>query len=675
MRSFLALAGCAFLAAACSGTSNGNNGLGNVGGSQIGTTGAGDGGTRVGPSDGGMTCPDGQKPCGGRCTDPDVDPLNCGGCAGTDAGAGQACLPGEICSGGECSETCAPGYTTCTPDAGPDGGFDASFLDAGEDAGLVYTGPYCANLLRDTNNCGACGEPCPPGQRCDGTGKCAADAVDAGIAPVANIVLYGQPANPFLGVNYHASYNVNTVNTFTFQAVDSTGKVGVPDIAVRFSAGQSNPVDSQILVTSGTTNSNGLVTTQVESGQKAGPIAVIATIVLPDGTSLSATGNSAVIGTQPSVSHSGISCSPVNLPAYTDGQEPCGTNSSVSSQTTCTVTLADRFGNAIQVPVPVQFFSEAGNWQNASVSTPAYGASGATPGQATNALQVSGGPLPQDVDPLPADGLLAAEPYYSGICAGGPRTFNPRDGLVNVIAVFQGEEPFEDLTGSGYWEPNDPFVDLPQPFVDNDDSSQYKPGDICPGLSNGSCAGPNHIWDGSANVWVQTHILYSGDPIFTGWTPDAGVIVPVNGPLQGTVTWSDENLNTSACGGGTSCETSYAVTLASGTTNVQVQFPANGLPASPGDTLGMIVTQVEDCDAGYVLLDGGQHPNPVCSYRTVVHGFSGGFTGTYNASEAGSACSGQTGGPCADTVCLEAPAHFGSDQPPLHPTQACFVAE
>ncbi len=38
-------------------------------------------------------------------------------------------------------------------------------------------GAYCANLAHDSSNCGACGQACPAGEVCNGTGVCAASCV------------------------------------------------------------------------------------------------------------------------------------------------------------------------------------------------------------------------------------------------------------------------------------------------------------------------------------------------------------------------------------------------------------------------------------------------------------------------------------------------------------------
>lgn len=87
--------------------------------------------------DGGLACVGGTISCGDKCIAPELDPKNCGGC-------GKQCAAGEMCSAGMCATYCQTGYMPCSG-GGADGG---------------PSGPYCANLNSDPNNCGACGNVC-----------------------------------------------------------------------------------------------------------------------------------------------------------------------------------------------------------------------------------------------------------------------------------------------------------------------------------------------------------------------------------------------------------------------------------------------------------------------------------------------------------------------------------
>jgi hypothetical protein len=87
---------------------------------------------------GSRACPAGQSCCGGACVDPQSSTAHCGACGTvcTAANATPACLNGT-CGVGRCD----PGFASCDGD-GANG---------------------CeANTLRDTTNCGGCGQRCAP---------------------------------------------------------------------------------------------------------------------------------------------------------------------------------------------------------------------------------------------------------------------------------------------------------------------------------------------------------------------------------------------------------------------------------------------------------------------------------------------------------------------------------
>ena len=92
---------------------------------------------------GGPVCVGVEQCCQTGCTDIDTDPNNCGGC-------GQRCPPGATCAGGR-----ARGPASCN--GGP--------VCVGVEQ-CCKTG--CANIDTDPNNCGQCGNPCPPGDTCVG---------------------------------------------------------------------------------------------------------------------------------------------------------------------------------------------------------------------------------------------------------------------------------------------------------------------------------------------------------------------------------------------------------------------------------------------------------------------------------------------------------------------------
>ena len=88
-------------------------------------------------------CPAGQENCNGQCVDLKNETQNCGSC-------GNQCRTGEICEGGACMRTSGIAAVAVT----------------GCPTGEIYCNGRCADLSSDTQNCGLCGNRCPPGSAC-----------------------------------------------------------------------------------------------------------------------------------------------------------------------------------------------------------------------------------------------------------------------------------------------------------------------------------------------------------------------------------------------------------------------------------------------------------------------------------------------------------------------------
>jgi len=215
--------------------------------------------------------------------------------------------------------------------------------------------------------------------------------------------------------------------------------------------------------------------------------------------------SSPIVGAKVSGRNVSIECSPRNVPALVDTD--C-IRSRVDTPFKCTVTLGDRFSNAVGVATTVKYQSEAG----------IVGSPPATPmfpspdlGKATGTIGTVGGVLPLDVFPLSGEYSL---PFDDACHPVGPTpVHNPRDGIVSVIAMMTGEEGFIDKNGDGTYNAGEPFIDLAEPFVDANDNGVQDSGEFFADLNNDTRWNPaNGLWDASTTLWTETRVVYTGKP-------------------------------------------------------------------------------------------------------------------------------------------------------------------
>jgi hypothetical protein len=256
--------------------------------------------------------------------------------------------------------------------------------------------------------------------------------------------------------------------------------------------------------TVGAADSTGVAQGWVYSGTVAGTLQLTASataagasfgVQLPDIT---------VVGAKASGTNFSVVCSPRNLPAL--AETDCAI-SLVDAPFTCEAVLKDRFNNVLGRQTQVIFVSEA-SAVGQVVDTPQYtGEPVAGLGLAVQTFQTLGNGLPFDVDP----NTTINEPFVvHGRDGCGTRTHNPRDGVVTILAVADGEEAFFDANGNGTFDAGEPFVDLGEPFVDQDDDGIWTPGEWFLDLDgNGSWTGPNGTWDANTKIWTQTFVLYT----------------------------------------------------------------------------------------------------------------------------------------------------------------------
>jgi hypothetical protein len=116
----------------------------------------------------------------------------------------------------------------------------------------------------------------------------------------------------------------------------------------------------------------------------------------------------------------------------------------------------------------------------------------------------SGTSTPLDVSP---DTLLGEPSYYDK----NGKQRNPRDGLVTLVAIVQGEEAFTDTNGNGQYDDGEAFVDSAEPWVDSNDNDKWDSGEKYIDVNgNGRWDSANGKWDSSTKIMAIFKILWTG---------------------------------------------------------------------------------------------------------------------------------------------------------------------
>jgi hypothetical protein len=302
----------------------------------------------------------------------------------------------------------------------------------------------------------------------------------------------------------------------------------------------------QVPISSGTGTASGLATAYLHSGDVAGTLAVTVSATAGGVTVTAVLPTVAVVGAKANGANFSIVCSPRNVPAL--AETDCGV-SWVDAPFTCEALLKDRFGNLLGTATQVIFASEAAGVAPFA-TTPAYDPT-KDPltqnalGTAVEIFNTLGAGLPFDVAPQAGEPSAVVVNDRCGTTLAPNVTHNPRDGVVTVVAIADGEEAFFDSNGNGVYDVGEPFIDQGEPFVDANDNGVfdgvepftdsngngvYDLGepfkdfngngvrDATPNEwfldvdGNGFYTPPNGVWDGNGKIWTQTVVVYSGDP-------------------------------------------------------------------------------------------------------------------------------------------------------------------
>jgi adhesin/invasin len=248
----------------------------------------------------------------------------------------------------------------------------------------------------------------------------------------------------------------------------------------------------------------GLASTVLTSGTVSGPVRVQARVTVGSITLTSTSTNVSIAGGAPSGAHLGIAPAFRNIAGLVTQGIICP----------ATAIVGDRFGNPVPQNTAVSFFTNGG------VIAP----QGLTD-EIGNALsEIKTGP------PTPHVGTVT---NFS----------DPRTGVVTIIAVTQGEETFIDSNGNGLFDgpqefnPNDPELDTPEPFIDHvilcnglpfpapcpanpvnppilSGNNQFDSTDrfelFIDSNGNGAWDQPNDVWDANKPIFATTTVLFTG---------------------------------------------------------------------------------------------------------------------------------------------------------------------
>lgn len=256
------------------------------------------------------------------------------------------------------------------------------------------------------------------------------------------------------------------------------------------SAGRFENGDQDIEVT---TDASGIATVKLYSEAQEGQATVTAEYY-DDATGISATQSIAIRFGTPSGDQSPVdgkfvlTCDSVNIGAFRIPQPEI--------RTICRINATSRSGTSIPASaMDIQFQTEAGSItiddESENDRIFIYNPKG-------------GNASPVDVPP---DTTVGEPSRFDG--NGLER--NPRDGLVTIIAVVNGEEEFTDANGNGQYDQGEVFTDAAEPFVDANDNDQWDMGELYIDTNqNGQWDVGNGKWDSNTKIMAIFKILWTG---------------------------------------------------------------------------------------------------------------------------------------------------------------------
>lgn len=467
-----------------------------------------------------------------------------------------------------------------------------------------------------------------------------------------NINVKGLGFIEYVGVNPGVLFvrggGLNETGTVSFRVLDTERQplVGVPvqmtlpDLAL---AGVSlNPGST-------TSDDNGVVSTTLQSGTSTGAVNVTATATLGMISLTAPSSSIPILGARPTRDAFAITCEERNIGGFINRQ---GNNIVISDQYACSSLLRDRFGNPVGVSQQLTYKSEGGTILGTAASVEWNTTANPTSppdnvGRVVTQYSPEGRP-PCDVDPMEDEGepFLFFDPEFCGASLlNCPErriddcSFNPRDGLVTILAQTTGEEAFNDINSNGGYDEGEPFWDIGEPFLDTNDNNERDPGEPFDDLAtedempNQQYDGPNGVWDANTTIWTSTHVLLSGvpfshpsDDVIDGFPADASgyafdisnpgdvyqpgetiTYTTLDNPIQIAMVWQDKNL------AWLNPSTDYDVELIGDRTGLAIDKISASDPVLPGGYGFSVEYNTEELD------------NARDGYRTDLLGFEPGY--------------------------------------------------
>lgn len=375
-------------------------------------------------------------------------------------------------------------------------------------------------------------------------------------------------------------------SSITFRVKDISGNPAIDGLSVSFvmsgPSGGRLPGDGGEYIgelddtpnsSSGATQGDGLATVVLNSGAVAGAVTVSASVSVSGSSATSSAPTISIGGGIASASHVNLEASVRNLPGL------------VFSNITSTISafVADRSGNANVLPgTSVSFYTEAGA---------VFPSSGVTDSKGFVSVTLR---------------TQAPDPF--NVLSGD---LHPINGHVTVLATLIGQEEFIDANGDGLYNEGEEFTDLPEPFIDRDDSGGYDPGEFfIDANGDGLYSEGNGVWDGPGctgvgclpgkTIWATIKLAFTGPATCSVTTTGTLPFVITNGTSKHfTITLGDINNNAPVTG-----------------TTITIAATKGTLSEPTSVTLGDIVEG--PVTIGFTLADGDTDSTPDASIVSVL---------------------------------------------------------